>query len=52
MKILENIRFNDKGLIPAIIQDYKSRQVLTLCYMNSDALTKTLEEGKVYVYRR
>lgn len=52
MKIAENLKFDDKGLIPAIIQDYKSRQVLTLCYMNSDALIKTLEEGKIYVFRR
>lgn len=52
MKISENLRFDKTGLIPAIIQDYKSRQVLTLCYMNSDALRKTLEEGKIYVYRR
>ena len=51
-KILESIKFNDKGLIPAIIQDEKSKEVLTLCYMNQDALLKTLEEGKVYVFRR
>jgi len=51
-KILDNIKFNDKGLIPAIIQDEVSGEVLTLCYMNKDALQKTLEEGKVYVFRR
>jgi len=52
MKILEMIKFNDKGLIPAIIQDEKSKEVLTLCYMNKDALEKTLTEGFVYVFRR
>lgn len=51
-KILENIRFNDKGLIPVIIQDEVSGEVLTLCYMNKDALQKTFDEGKVYVFRR
>ena len=51
-ELLEKIKFNDKGLIPAIIQDEKSKEVLTLCYMNQDALLKTLEEGKVYVFRR
>ena len=51
-KIFELIKFNDKGLIPAIIQDEKTKEVLTLCYMNKDALLKTLEEGKVYVFRR
>lgn len=51
-KIIEMIKFNDKGLVPAIIQDEKSGEVLTLCYMNNDALLKTLEEGLVYVFRR
>ena len=51
-ELLEKIKFNDKGLIPAIIQDEKTKEVLTLCYMNQDALLKTLEEGKVYVFRR
>lgn len=51
-KLFEKIKFDDKGLIPAIIQDEVSGEVLTLCYMNKDALEKTLKEGKVYVYRR
>ncbi|MDD5437169.1 MAG: phosphoribosyl-AMP cyclohydrolase [Candidatus Omnitrophica bacterium] len=51
-ELLGSIKFDDKGLIPAIIQDEKSKEVLTLCYMNKDALLKTLEEGKVYVFRR
>jgi phosphoribosyl-AMP cyclohydrolase len=51
-ELLGKIKFNDKGLIPAIIQDEKTKEVLTLCYMNQDALLKTLEDGKVYVFRR
>ena len=51
-ELLEKIKFNDKGLIPAIIQDEKTKEVLTLCYMNQDALLKALEAGKVYVFRR
>ncbi|MCX5665960.1 MAG: phosphoribosyl-AMP cyclohydrolase [Candidatus Omnitrophica bacterium] len=51
-KVLEKIKFDEKGLIPAIIQDEVSGEVLTLCYMNKDALQKTLEEGKIYVFRR
>jgi phosphoribosyl-AMP cyclohydrolase len=50
--LIEKLKFNDKGLIPAIIQDEKTKEVLTLCYMNQDALLKTLEERKVYVFRR
>ena len=51
-KILRLIKFDEKGLIPTIVQDGKSGKVLTLCYMNRDALEKTLGEGCIYVYRR
>ncbi len=51
-ELLEGIKFDDKGLVPAIIQDAKSGAVLTLCYMNKEALEKTLETGTVYVFRR
>ena len=50
--MIDKLNFSDKGLIPAIIQDSKTNKVLTLCYMNKDALLKTLEEGKIYVFRR
>lgn len=46
------IKFNEKGLIPAIIQDYKTGKVLTLCNMNKEALQKTLKDGRVYLFRR
>ncbi|MDD5681023.1 MAG: phosphoribosyl-AMP cyclohydrolase [Candidatus Omnitrophica bacterium] len=49
---IDQLKFNEKELIPAIIQDYKSGKVLTLCYMNRAALEKTLEEGKIYLFRR
>lgn len=52
MKLIDYLKFNDKGLIPAIIQDEKSKEVLTLCYLNKEAIEKTLEEGYVYVFRR
>jgi len=51
-KILKLLKFDEKGLIPAIIQDEISGEVLTLCYMNKEALEKTIQEGKIYVYRR
>ena len=41
-----------RGLIPAIIQDSKTGKVLTLSYMNKDALGKTLKGGKIFVFRR
>ena len=43
------INFDEKGLVPAIIQDDKSKAVLTLCYMNREALQKTVEGGRVCV---
>ena len=49
---LDILKFNEQGLIPAIIQDVKSKQVLTLCYLNRIALEKSLKEGKVYLFRR
>jgi len=51
-KLFAMLAFNDAGLIPAIIQDGKTKEVLTLCYMTKEALARTLEEGKVYVVRR
>jgi len=51
-ELLAGIKYDDKGLVPAIIQDVKSLEVLTLCYMNKDALEKTLETGIIYVFRR
>jgi phosphoribosyl-AMP cyclohydrolase len=52
MEITSKLNFDEKGLIPAIIQDAKSSRVLTLCYMTKEALEKTLQEGKIYVFRR
>lgn len=52
MKLTDVLVFNEQGLIPAVIQDDASGQVLTLCYMNQEALDKTLETGLVHVFRR
>ena len=51
MTWFNELHFNEKGLIPTIIQD-TSGKVLTLCYMNREAIKKTFETGKVYVFRR
>ncbi|MGD2278914.1 MAG: phosphoribosyl-AMP cyclohydrolase [Candidatus Omnitrophota bacterium] len=52
MDLIEKLNFDDKGLIPAVIQDAASSKVLTLCYMDKEALKKTLEEKMIYVFRR
>ena len=49
---LKVLQFNEQGLIPAVIQDVRSKRVLTLCYLTREALKKSLTEGKVYVFRR
>lgn len=50
---MKNIDFGKgNGLVPAVIQDYKSGEVLMLGYMNREALQKTLESGWVYFWSR
>lgn len=52
MQLLEKLHFNEKGLIPSVIADATDGKVLTLCYMNKDAVVKTVETGKIHVFRR
>ncbi len=50
--MIENIKFDEKGLVPAIIQDNKSGQVLMMAYMNRESLSKTMETGRTWFYSR
>ena len=50
--LIAMLQFNAQGLIPTVIQDAASKAVLTLCYLNREALEKSLAEGRVYVFRR
>jgi len=52
MSFIDKLNFDDKGLMPAIIQDADSSRVLTLCYMDREALERTMKEGRIYVFRR
>jgi phosphoribosyl-ATP pyrophosphohydrolase/phosphoribosyl-AMP cyclohydrolase len=47
-----DIKYNNDGLIPAIIQDAITKTVLMLGYMNAEAITKTKETNKVTFYSR
>ncbi len=49
---MNNLRFNEKGLIPAIVQDADTGEVLMLGYMNEEALRRTLSSGEVWFYSR
>lgn len=50
--LIKKIKFDQNGLVPAIIQDAKSNKVLMLAYMNRLALTKTLTTGQTYFWSR
>lgn len=49
---IERIKFDEKGLIPAIVQDYYTKEVLTVAYMNREALEITMAEGNTCFYSR
>lgn len=49
---IENIKFNDKGLVPVITQDINTKEVLMLAYMNKISIEKTIEEKTAYYYSR
>lgn len=49
---MSNLKFNDKGLIPAIIQDAATGEVLMLGYMNEESLQLTLSSGEVWFFSR
>jgi phosphoribosyl-ATP pyrophosphohydrolase/phosphoribosyl-AMP cyclohydrolase len=46
------MKFDEKGLLPAIAQDAKTGEVLMLAYMNQEALEKTLSSGQAWFYSR
>jgi len=52
MEIIDDIKYDAQGLVPAITQDIYSKEVLMVAYMNKEALQKTLETGNVHYYSR
>ena len=50
--LLKILQFDSQGVVPTVIQEVKSKRVLTLCYLNREALERSFQEGKVYVFRR
>ena len=49
---IDNLKFDQSGLIPAIVQDASSREVLTLAYMNSESLARTIETEQTWFWSR
>ena len=50
--MIENIKFNGHGLVPAVVQDVYTREVLMLAYMNEESLKKTMETGETWFFSR
>jgi phosphoribosyl-AMP cyclohydrolase len=52
MSVLEELKFNADGLIPAIIQEQSSGRVLMMAWMNKEAVRRSIEEGKTVFWSR
>ena len=51
-EIIKELKFDDKGLIPAVVQDFFTGEVLTVAYMNAESLAITLEEKMTCFFSR
>lgn len=49
---ISQVKFNDAGLVPAIVQDADTGRVLMMAWMNADSLRDTLRTGKTHFYSR
>ena len=49
---LKTIKFDEHGLAPVIVQDARTREVLTLAYMNQESLARTIETGQTWFWSR
>lgn len=49
---VDKIRYDERGLVPAIVQDYLDGTVLMMAWMNQESLTKTLETGETWFWSR
>lgn len=50
--MFEQIKWDEHGLVPAVVQDANSRQVLMVAYMNAESLRLTLETGETVFWSR
>lgn len=48
----EELKFDEKGLIPAVVTDHYTKEVLTVAYMNAESLKISMEEGRTCFYSR
>jgi len=52
MNIPNDLKYDEKGLIPAVIQDWKTGEVLMVAYMNAGSVKKTVETGLTWFWSR
>jgi len=52
MNIPNDLKYDEKGLIPAVIQDWKTGEVLMVAYMNAESVKKTVETGLTWFWSR
>ncbi len=52
MSFIDGLKFNEQGLIPAIVQEEGSGRVLMMAWMNADSIKSTLETGKTHFWSR
>ncbi|MDD5556728.1 MAG: phosphoribosyl-AMP cyclohydrolase [bacterium] len=52
MKILESLKFDEAGLVAAVVQDAASGEVLMVAYMNREAVARTIETGLAHFWSR
>ncbi len=50
--MIDNIKFDDTGLVTAVVQDANTKEVLTVAYMNKESLDKTIESGETWFFSR
>ncbi|MGN4127290.1 bifunctional phosphoribosyl-AMP cyclohydrolase/phosphoribosyl-ATP diphosphatase HisIE [Lysinibacillus sphaericus] len=50
--MIDNIKFDDTGLVTAVVQDVNTKEVLTVAYMNKESLDKTIESGETWFFSR
>jgi phosphoribosyl-ATP pyrophosphohydrolase/phosphoribosyl-AMP cyclohydrolase len=49
---IDDVKFDDSGLVPAVVQDARTGEVLTLAYMNAESLHRTIREGQTWFWSR
>ncbi len=52
MRIPNNLKYDEKGLIPAVIQDASTGEVLMVAYMNAESLKRSVESGRTWFWSR